>query len=73
LTYDELRTLGEIVPFNDEEKKSKKGHYSVVQNLFFYYHARPEIFKKFEDYLNLSALKAGYQIKKISTFRGTTL
>ena len=68
-----MRKLGQIVPHDAEERKKRKGHLCIVQNLFFYYHARPDIFKEFESKLNLSALKAGQPIKKISTFRGNNI
>ena len=70
LTADELKKLGIVVPEDEDKKRKMASTYSYVQNLFFYYHARPEIFKEFERYLNYSALKAKQPIKKMRTFSG---
>jgi hypothetical protein len=71
LTLDELRTIGVIVPENPEEKRKHASRITNTQNLFFYYHARPDIFKNFENCLNLAAIKANQPVKKMRTFFGT--
>jgi hypothetical protein len=73
LTDNELQTIGLIVPKDAKEKRKMASRISNTQNLFFYYHSRPKIFKEFEHCMNFAALKARQPIKKMRTFFGIFL
>lgn len=68
LSPPELKTLG--VPV---QNRSTASAVTNAQNLFFYYHARPELFREFERLLNYAALRVNQPIKKIRTFSGNSI